>query len=64
MHGTEPLACNVCKYLFALLYPRNYCPNCGAKMEPEHDMSKSNETTIGHWLDGSDDLPPIGGFHE
>lgn len=39
----------------------NYCPNCGAKMESEHNM---NETTIGHWLDGSDDLPPIGGFHE
>jgi len=33
MHGTEPLACNVCDYLFARLYPQNYCPNCGAKME-------------------------------
>ena len=42
----------------------NYCPNCGAKMESEHDMSKSNEKTIGHWLDGSDNLPPIGGFHD
>ena len=42
----------------------NYCPNCGAKMESEHNMNKSNETTIGHWLDGSDDLPPIGGFHD
>jgi len=28
------------------------------------EEKKSNETTIGHWLDGSDDLPPIGGFHD
>lgn len=32
MHGMEPLACSVCNYLFARLYPQNYCPNCGAKM--------------------------------
>ena len=31
MHGTEPLACSACNYLFARLYPQNYCPNCGAK---------------------------------
>lgn len=39
MHGTEPLACNVCNYLFAQLYPQNYCPNCGAKMETKNEQS-------------------------
>ena len=30
-----------------------------------YDMSeKPKEKTVGHWLDGSDDLPPIGGFHD
>ena len=28
------------------------------------NKNTSNEKTIGHWLDGSDNLPPIGGFHD
>ena len=38
-----------------------------AKIEElEHKINelKSKEKTIGHWLDGSDELPPIGGFHD
>lgn len=32
-HGT--LTCSCCKYTYARLYPRNYCPYCGAKMDAE-----------------------------
>ena len=35
MHGTEPVKCSVCNYLFARLYPQNYCPNCGAKLDAD-----------------------------
>lgn len=45
----------------------SYCPNCGAKMETEHNMSekaKSNEITIGPWLDDGDDLLLMGVFHD
>lgn len=29
------LTCSCCLYTYARLYPRNYCPHCGAKMEKE-----------------------------
>lgn len=32
LHGNKPLSCSYCDYLFARLYPRKYCPNCGADM--------------------------------
>ena len=40
-----------------------------AKLEElEHKIneleSKEKQLKFYHWLDGSDDLPPIGGFHE
>ena len=35
LHGTEPLECSACNYIFGRIYPRNYCPNCGAKMDGE-----------------------------
>lgn len=35
-----------------------YCWYCGAHMRA------NQEPIIGHWLDGSDDTPPIGGFHD
>ena len=35
MHGIEPLECSACNYLFTRLYPQNYCPNCGAKLDGE-----------------------------
>lgn len=31
----EWLECSECMWSNALLIPRNYCPNCGAKMEVE-----------------------------
>ena len=34
-NGAPKLACNACAWLFVGLYPRNYCPNCGAKMDKE-----------------------------
>ena len=37
-----------------------YCWHCGASMK----NTVTSEPVIGHWLDGSDDLPPIGGFHD
>lgn len=40
MHGTEPVECNACNYLFARLYPQNYCPNCGAKLDGERRDSE------------------------
>ena len=33
LHGTKPLECGACHYLFARLYPRDFCPHCGAKMD-------------------------------
>jgi len=27
--------CTACKYDFARLFPDNYCPNCGARMDKE-----------------------------
>ena len=33
LHGTKPLECGACQYLFARLYPRDFCPHCGAKMD-------------------------------
>lgn len=28
-----PLECGACHCFFARLYPRNFCPHCGAKMD-------------------------------
>lgn len=33
LHGTKPLECGACHYLFARLYPRDFCSHCGAKMD-------------------------------
>lgn len=33
--GANYLQCSCCKYDFARLYPRNFCPNCGADMRGE-----------------------------
>ena len=33
--GKKYLECLCCHYIFARLYPKNYCPNCGAKMDGE-----------------------------
>lgn len=33
MHGTKPIECSACHYLFARIHPKYFCPNCGAKME-------------------------------
>ena len=33
LHGTKPLECGACHYLFARLYPRDFCPHCGARMD-------------------------------
>lgn len=35
------LWCSCCHYGFARLYPRNYCPNCGAKMDVEKGVDPS-----------------------
>ena len=33
----EWLECSECKWSNALLIPRNYCPNCGARMMEKED---------------------------
>ena len=33
--GGELLECSNCRYTFRRLFPRYYCPNCGAKMDLE-----------------------------
>ena len=30
--GNSPVECPRCRYLYARLYPKNCCPNCGADM--------------------------------
>ena len=30
--GNSPVECPRCRYLYARLYPKNFCPNCGADM--------------------------------
>lgn len=30
--GNSPIECPMCRYLYARLYPKNFCPNCGANM--------------------------------
>ena len=43
MHGTEPVGCSACNYLFARLYPHKYCPNCGAKLDArDEDDAKAD----------------------
>ena len=41
LHGTKPLECGACHYLFARLYPRDFCPHCGAKMDGGETDGKS-----------------------
>ncbi|WP_458398568.1 hypothetical protein, partial [Anaerotignum sp.] len=33
--GKDYKQCACCKYDFARLYPDNFCPNCGARMDGE-----------------------------
>lgn len=33
--NAESKECSMCGYLFSRLYPSNYCPNCGARMDKE-----------------------------
>lgn len=35
--NAESKECSMCGYLFSRLYPSNYCPNCGARMDKEDD---------------------------
>lgn len=35
--NTECKECSICGYLFARLYPSNYCPNCGSRMDKEEE---------------------------
>lgn len=37
LHGTKPLECGACHYLFARLYPRDFCSHCGARMDGGED---------------------------
>ena len=30
--GNNPIECPMSRYLYARLYPKNFCPNCGADM--------------------------------
>ena len=30
--GNSPIECPRCRYLYARLYPKNFCPNCGCDM--------------------------------
>ena len=41
LHGPKPLECGACHYLFARLYPRDFCPHCGAKMDGGETYGKS-----------------------
>ena len=35
--NAESKECSMCGYLFSRLYPSNYCPNCGARMDKEDE---------------------------
>lgn len=37
LHGTKPIECGACHYLFARLYPRDFCSHCGAKMDGDDE---------------------------
>lgn len=36
------LTCSACGYIFSRLHPRNFCPNCGAKMDSHRYDDKQN----------------------
>ena len=36
--NAESKECSMCGYLFSRLYPSNYCPNCGARMDKEDEI--------------------------
>ena len=50
MHGTEPVGCSACNYLFARLYPQKYCPNCGAKLDADQHLAFADQS--GAEMDG------------
>ena len=35
--NAESKECSMCGYLFSRLYPSNYCPNCGTRMDKEDE---------------------------
>ena len=36
----DAVQCSACKFKYMRLMPRNYCPNCGAKMDEVGDDSQ------------------------